>query len=441
MSPKERRKLLVRYVMPTVLSQLSIFLFTIVDGVFIGRGVGGNGLGAVNLVFPFVMLFMALNMLPTVGGLTVAAIRTGRKDYAGANTVFMHSLGMNVAISFVLMLLGMFATEGIARLCGAGESFLALSCDYLFWYAVFFVPCGLCSDLLGFCRIDGAPELVTVSVIICTSVNIFLDWLFVFPLGMGLKGAAIASGAAQTLNALIALPHFLRKKGFLRFQRVKPDFSLVKRLLLRGVPECVSQFSPPVCIALTNIMLGKMIGDAGVNAYSVLGYAASFAVAVFIGTAEGLQPLFGNSYGAKDEESLHAFLRSGVIIATAGSVLISVLTCLLGDPICTLYGVDGATRSMTLYAMPQYVLGFVLEAPTVVIASYLYSTTRTKGALLIHFCRSFVVNSAVILLLPRLCGPDSIWITFAVYESLALLLAVLTLKRADRNGAVGGEAE
>lgn len=441
MTLKERNRLLFQYVTPTILSQVSVFLFSIVDGVFVGRGIGGNALGAVNIAFPYIMVFTALTMLATVGGLTVAAIRIGRGDLDGASQVFMHSVVMSSSISLLMMLPAVLAPEAVVKLCGAGEGFVEPAAEYLFWYGVFFVPCGLCSSLLGFCRVDGDPLRVTVSVVTCTACNVVLDYLLIFPAGMGLAGAAIATGASQTLNMLLGLTHYFSKKGTIRFRRVKTDAALARRILIRGIPECVSQFSAPICIALTNIMLAAMLGDDAVNAYSVLGYAASFSVAVFIGTAEGIQPLFGNCYGAKNEKDLKAFLRAGLIVATAGSFVISAVIWLLGDGICSLYRVSGSVRAVTLGALPAYVLGFVVQAPTIVITAYLYSTTRTHQALTINAVRSFVVNTAVILLVPRLFGPRSIWYTFIIYEALALLLAVTVLKRADRHGAVSGAAE
>ena len=432
-----RRSTLIKYVVPSVMGMVSIFLFTIVDGIFVGRGVGTDGLGAVNIAFPFVMIYGAFCMLTTIGGLTITAIRVGRGDRDGANDAFMHSLVMTFIICVLMTLAGTCLTTPLARLLGANDTYLSMTCDYLFWYSVFIIPCSMGNTLMGFCRNDGAPVLVSAATIIATVFNIIADWVFIFPLHMGLKGAAVATGLAQTIAFGIMLMHFLLKKGELRFCRFRPQGYLFKMIAVRGLPECISQFSVPLGTVLTNNMLIRLLGDSAVNAYSVICYAASFAAAAFAGTAEGLQPVFGNCYGAKREDDLRWFFRAGAVISVAGSAGITVIVLLLWRGICFLFGVEGASEEMAMRAMPQYSWGFIMQAVCVIVSGYLYSTTRTRQALVINILRSFVFNTAVILLVPVIFGADAIWYTFGIYEGLTAIVSVILLRRADRNGAIG----
>ena len=138
-----RARRLVRYVVPTILSSLSIFLFSIIDGVFVGRGVGTDALGAINIAFPFIMIFNALLMLFTIGGLTITAIRFGRQDHEGANQSFMHAFTMALIISVLFCLAGLIFTKPLIRLMGGSDYFLDLASDYLFYYSLFMIPCGI----------------------------------------------------------------------------------------------------------------------------------------------------------------------------------------------------------------------------------------------------------------------------------------------------------
>ena len=436
-----RGRTLFKYVVPTILSTVSVFLYSIVDGILVGRGVGSDALGAVNLAFPFVMVYMALTMLTIIGGVTIAAIRIGRNDHEGANATFIHSFIATMIVSAIMMLVGLFFTEPVAKLMGAKGVYVDMVKEYLFWYAVFFIPCGCCNSLLGFCRNDGSPVMVSITTIIGTVFNIVGDYVMIFPLHMGLKGAAIATGVAQTLAMLICLTHFAKKKGILRFRREKWDFSLLKKILLRGAPECVNQFVTPMGLILTNNMLSLMLGNGEINAFSVIGYAASFAVSVFVGTAEGIQPLLGNRYGAKDEDSLKYYFHAGLIISFIGAVVLSALILYFWNPILTLFDVDEATRISAVFALPRYMSVFIFQSLIVIITSYLYSTTRTKQALTINVLRAFVLDTLAILLIPRLFGADSIWFTSPIYEFVALIVAVILLRRADKNGAIGKTAE
>lgn len=271
-------KKLIKYVVPTMLSSVCFFLFTIVDGVFIGKGVGIEGVSATNLVLPFIMVVNALFMLTTIGGVTITAIRLGRGDKAGANQAFMHSVISNVVVAAVLCAAGVFFAGPICTLLGASGTFHKLAVEYLFWYSIFIIPSGLSTVLQGFCRNDGSPVLVSAAVIISTVCNIFGDWLLIFPIPWGMKGAAIATGVSQTLSLIIILGHFLMRKGALYFYRPRLDGALLRKIAVRGLPESISQLSTPVMTLCMNLVLARHIGDLGINAFAVISYVSSFSI-------------------------------------------------------------------------------------------------------------------------------------------------------------------
>lgn len=434
--PVSRSKNLVKYVIPTMLGSVSFFLFTIVDGIFVGQGVGIDALGAVNLMMPFVMIVNALFQLTTIGGVTVVAIRFGRKDNEGANAVFLHALAGTLIISVLLCLIGIFLTGPVCRLLGATDTYYSMAKEYLFWYSVFIIPSGLSTVFQGFCRNDGSPVLVSAAVVSSAALNIFGDWLLVFPLHMGLKGAAIATGVSQTMTMLILMFHFILKRGKLRIHKFKPQAVLLKKIFVRGLPECIAQFATPVTTLWMNKVLISQIGDTAVNAYSVISYVASFSVAIFFGTSEGLQPLIGNCYGEKNGKDLKYYFHAGLIINFAGSAIINILLLIFGSNICRLFGADGETLEYTVQAMPIYALGFLVMAFNTMISAYLYSTKRTKQAVVINVLRSFVLNTVAILAIPKIFGSSVVWYAFAVYEAIVLVIAVILLRYSERNGII-----
>lgn len=429
-----RRKTLLTYVVPATLTNACIFLFTIVDGIFVGHGVGTHGLGAVNIAVPFTMICAALFMLTSIGGVTVTAIRLGRGDQEGANQAFMHSFSATAVITVVLSIVGVFFTVPVARLLGADDSYLPMVRDYLFWYSLFIIPSGLSVNLQSFCRNDGSPVLVGIATAAGTAFNIFADWLFVFPLKMGLMGAALATGISQTITLLIVLTHFVQKKGALRFGRFHRNNALYRKLVFRGLPEMIAQFTTPVTTICMNRVLLAYMGEIGVNSFSIISYVASFTMSVLFGSSEGLQPLFGHCYGAKDEESLKYYFRAGGVISLVGSAVIVALTVLLDRGICALFGADAETLAFTVQSMPHYVWGFIIAGMNILISAYFYSTKRSKQAILLNVMRSLVVNIVVILGLPALLGKGIVWYTFGIYESIVLVLAVVLLKHSERNG-------
>ena len=438
---KDQTRKLIRYTLPSILSMVSIFFFGIVDGIFVGHGVGINAVGAINIAFPFIMFFTAFTMLTTIGALTITAIRIGRKDFDGANQVFTLAIALNAAIGTVLCLFGTIFTGPLAKMLGATDTFYPLVKEYLFWYSIFIIPCCLNSAFLGFARNDGVPELVSILTVGSSVLNIIGDYILIFPLHMGLKGAALATGSAQTLSLLFAFGHFLQKRGKLRLGRLQIVPSLIFNMFKRGMPECVAQFGTPVTMVLTNVMLARHLGDDALNAYSLLMYIATFSASIFVGASQGLQPLFGNSYGEENESDLRYYLRAGLCISVGGGMIVNFFLLFSGPTVALLFNSNQAAIALFNQHMPKYLVSILLEAVTVTISAFLYSTTRSKAALSIHVLRAFVVNSIVILSIPMLLGPQNLWFAPLIIEIIVMTMAIILLKYNTRNGLIGADKE
>lgn len=224
-----RNKIIFKNVAPAILANACVFLFSVVDGIFVGNGAGIQALGAVNLALPFVLVTNALNAMASIGGVTITAIRFGRGDKDGAQNAFMHSFTISFLIGLLVMLAGCVFTAPMCSLLGASESYAEMVQDYVFWWALFSVANSLSLNLQSFCRNDGAPGLVAVTNVITTTVTIFLDWLFVFPMQKGVMGAAVATGISQIVGLLIISTHFIFRKGNLVIGRYKPRLSCTVR--------------------------------------------------------------------------------------------------------------------------------------------------------------------------------------------------------------------
>ena len=220
MAKKDRT--LIHYIVPSAGALCVTYLYNIVDGIFVGQGVGHLALAAVNITVPFITTLVAVSTLFAMGGSTVIAIRLGRGDKQGANDAFMTSMIMTLLLSVLLLMIGMLFPEQISRLCGSSDTILPMASEYLFYYTAFSIPFLFSNCLSIFVRNDGAPTLSFLGMCAGAVANIFLDWLLIFPLQMGLKGAAIASGLGQLLAFFILISHFIRKKGTLRIKKYTP---------------------------------------------------------------------------------------------------------------------------------------------------------------------------------------------------------------------------
>lgn len=427
-------KNVLKIVIPTVFSQCAIFLFTIIDGIFVGRGVGTDALGAVNMALPFMMIIAAAYLLTTIGGVTIAAIRIGRKDIDGANQVFMHALCLTALLSAIFMIIGTVFNEVLVTALGATGVYHDMVSEYIFWCSIFTIPSAMSIILQGFGRNDNAAVLVMIATIASTVCNVFLDWLFVFPLQRGLAGAAIATGISQLLSFVIIAMHFIRKRGDLRIGNFKVDGVLVKKILTRGLPEMLSQLTTPIMTICMNAVILRYIGNNGINAYSVISYISSFTFAIVLGVAEGMQPLFGQSYGEQNKQDMKYYFRVGRIISFVGSAFIYLVTFFVGANICRLFGADTAATEMSVVTMPKYGWMFLFAALNTMIAAYLYSTKRTKEAVLLNILRGFVFLPACIWGISIASNGTLVWFTVGIAEVLSLIAGTVIVKHSERNG-------
>lgn len=422
---QEKNKTLWRYIIPSAGALCVTYLYNIVDGIFVGRGVGHLALAAVNITVPFITALVAISYLFAMGGSTVIAIRLGRGDKKGANDAFMTAFIMTMLLSVVLLLIGTLLPERIALLCGSSQTILPMAKEYLFYYTLFSTPFLLSNCLSIFVRNDGAPGLAFAGMCIGAVMNIFLDWLFIFPFGMGLKGAAIASGLGQILSFVILLSHFVRKRGQLRIQRYSHSFALVGKICKRGVPECVSQLNTPVTALCYNWVLSGTLGDIGVSTFSVLSFIYSFANAILSGVASGLQPLWGQAYGRNNKEELRGYFRVGITINIIASVVIYAVLFALRIPVARLFNNDPALVEMVSGALPVFALSFLFMSVNLIFTAYFYSTKQTLKSDVIAVSRGIVVKAFAIFLIPVILGDVYVWCSAAVAEAVTLAICLL----------------
>lgn len=428
----ERTKSLRRFIFPAIGGLFVTYLYNVVDGIFVGQGVGAAALGAVNIGVPFITFVVAIVAMFPMGGATVVAIRMGRGDREGANHAFMTSFTLTALLSAVLMMVGMVFSQQIVDVSGAyklSDTMRKMAADYLFYYSAFSIPMLMSTCLSVFVRNDGSPTLSFMGMCVGAAANIFLDWLFIFPLGMGVVGAAVASGLGQVSSVIVLLTHFIRKKGDLRIKPVKIDTTLIKKICKRGVPEAISQLTTPVTALCYNLMLASLIGDIGVSTFSVLSFIYSLANAILSGVAQGLQPLWGNCYGKRNTSEMNWFLRCGITINMILSVAIYGILFICDEPIIRIFNKDNDLVQTAAAALPMFSLSFMPMALNLIYTAFMFSTKRTTQANAIAICRGIVIKAAAIFCIPILFDSSAIWIAPFIAELFTLVLSFVLSKQ------------
>lgn len=430
MNPKAKQ--LCSYIFPAVGSLFVTYLYNVMDGIFVGQGIGSAALGAVNIGVPFITFAVAIVAMFPMGGATIIAIRMGRDDKDGANNAFMTALTLTVLTAVILTVVGTVFSQQIVDLSGArklGEEMRRMSTDYLFYYSAFSLPMLMSNCLSVFVRNDGSPTLSFVGMCTGAVSNIFLDWLFIFPLQMGVIGAAVASGLGQIVSLLVLLSHFIRKHGNLRIRRFTIQPVLIRKICKRGAPEAVTQLTTPVTALCYNLVLAGLVGDIGVSTYSVLSFIYSLANAVLSGVAQGLQPLWGNSYGKQDTKEINDYFRFGMTINLMLSVLVSAVLILFDEPAIRIFSQDMELINAASKALPVFALSFIPMALNLVYTSLLYSTKRTKQSDIIAICRGIVIKAIAIFCIPIIFGSNTIWAAPLVAEMITFAIAVILTRK------------
>mgnify|MGYP001115657841 FL=1 len=421
-------KSLCRYIFPAMGGLFATYLYNVVDGIFVGQGVGSAALGAVNIGVPFITFAVAIAAMFPMGGGTVVAIRMGREDKEGANHAFMTAFLLTLLASLLLTLIGMAFSRQIVDLSGGrtlSHTMRDMAADYLFYYCAFSVPMLMSTCLSVFVRNDGSPALSFVGMCVGAGANIFLDWLFIFPMKMGVVGAAIASGLGQVFSVAVLLSHFVRKRGSLRFRRFPVSGALIGKICKRGVPEAASQLTTPVTALCYNLMLARLVGDIGVSTFSVLSFIYSLVNAILSGTAQGLQPLWGLCYGERDTDGMNLYFRWGIRINAILSVVIYGLLFLFAEPVIQIFNRDPELVQNASAALSLFGLSFIPMALNLIYTAFLYSTKRTLQADAISLSRGVVLKAAAIFCMPVLFGIDVIWLAPFAAELLTLVLALV----------------
>ena len=408
-------------------------LYVVVDGIFVGRGVGLQALAAINLSYPYITILFAVVTMLSMGGATITAISLGRGNNKAANRTFTATFKLVLYFSIIISAVSVAFPQFFAKLMGANAALLADTATYIRYYVLFSSIYCLATLLAIFVRNDGNPRLALWGMLSGAIANIFFDWLFIFPLKMGLMGAAIASGIGQILSLLILFSHFWHKKGLLRFSKTPLRFSLTKEICMVGFPELISQMSLAVTIFCYNLIILKYYGQIGVSAFGVVCYLLEISVAIFLGVSQGSQPLISRRCGEEDLLGEKHFLKMAFAANTVLSVVTYLLMLICGRSVIYIFNPDPILIDLGYEFFFYYGFSFIFASVNIVFTTYFLATKRTKRSLIIAFLRSLSLNAVLAFLFPFLWGKAAIWLGISATEIMVMLIAIVLYKLPSAN--------
>lgn len=420
----------IRFSTATIASLMVFSLYSIVDGLFVARGVGEYAMSAVNLAVPFMNAMFSIALLFAVGTSTIIAIYLGEGKGENANSLFTQNAVLLLVMGVALSVLVIVFLEPFALLLGAEEMTLPYVKDYLLGLAPFAFCFMVSYNMEILVKTDGHPKVALLTVITGCLANCVLDYVAIFLLDWGIFGAAVATGVSQLLTVVLYLRHFMSKRSTFHFTRFRFDFSIYRRLLPIGVSDSLTELCNGVMIFLFNHTILRCIGERGLVSYTIIAYANTLIINTTMGISQGAQPLISFHYGRKDESSCRKLLKYGLISAAAVSIGCFVVLWIFAPQLTQAFlGLeDLALNEYTVDAFRRYGISYLLLGFNVFIGGYLTARERPRGAIAISTGRGLIVQAAALLTLAATLGGDAIWFTPVISEAVVLVLSLLLLR-------------
>ncbi len=422
----ELRKRFLRFVLPSIASMWAFSLYTIIDGIFVARGVGETAMAAVDLSMPFTSLVFAIGVALAAGTSTLISISLGKGDLDRARGLFSQNLAVTAAVSLVITALALIFLEDIALFLGATADTLRYVEEYVGTIAVFAVFFTVSYNMEVQVKANGAPQISTVGVLSCGLMNVALDALFVLVFRWGVWGAALATGLAQVTSAVVFFVYFHTHRERLRLEPFRLDLGAYRRILPLGLSEGLNELSNGLVIFLFNRTILRVIGEQALPTYTIISYVSTLVLMTMTGTAQGMQPLLSWSLGAGRRRDCWRLMRYGAVTA-ALFALLSFALGELGAPliVSAFLERDSDIFSYSVSALRAYACSFLVLGCNIIFAGASTAMERPGPAFLISVSRSLVLPAASLLILPALFGDWGIWTAPLVSELACLVLTAL----------------
>ena len=425
--------LFFKYLMPAVTGTLAIGILIFIDTVFIGRGIGAQGLAALNIALPAFTFYCCVGYLLGVGGATVASIDEGR-GLNNKKRIFTTCIVIGLIISAIFVIVQNIYLDEIVRILGAKGDIFPLAKSYL-RVVVYASGLYLMPHIINpFVRNDNNPNLTMIGMVACGIVNLTLDYIFIFKFGWGMAGAATATGIAQFTYTMILCIHFFKKDRRLGFEKIDMRFEDVKRILTVGMPSFINEISSGLIIFLFNLYLLKLGGELSVAAYSIIININYLVYLIYMGVGQTIQPLVSYNYGSGRKDRVNKFLTLGLIFNISYALIVIIIFLTKSDIIIEPFNKDNdKLRLLTSQNILKYFSATIFTGINVVIATYIQAQGQGKASSVIMFFRAFLLMVIGVIVLSKCFGIDGVWYTTLFSEVVTFIGLMIWMKLYKKN--------
>lgn len=426
-------QLFLKYVFQNVAGMIGISIYILADTFFISVCSGANGITVLNLALPIYGLIFAIGAMIGVGSATRYAIKKaqGQKDI---EHYFTQAIIWDTIFSIPFMLLGILVPEQVLRLMGADSEIMLLGRNYVRIFMTATPLFMMNYAFTSFARNDNAPTIVMIGSISGSMFNIVFDYIFMFPMGMGLTGAALATICSPLVTSLICCTHYLSPKNHVGFKWKYPSVRDFLSCCGLGISAFVGEMSSAITTIIFNLLILGITGNVGVAAYGVVANLSLIAMAIFNGVSQGVQPLISESYGYGRHNDVRKLLKMGIFICLFLEVITVAVIWGFTDSLAGIFNSEGNHMLMS-YAhdgLRLYFLGYFFAGINIFLVGYFSATDKAMQAFTASILRGALAIAVFAVLMSKIWGMNGVWLSFLISEVVTFFTILIMLKK--KNG-------
>ena len=407
-----------RYTVLSVLGTLGVSCYILADTFFVSKGLGTNGLTALNLAIPIYNFIHGSGLMLGMGGATKFSIYKSQGRSRDIDCIYTNTLYLAALLSALFFLTGLLFSGQLSLLLGADGTVFAMTETYLRWLLLF-APAFILNDVfLCYVRNDGSPQLAMVAMLIGSFANIVLDYVFIFPFRMGIFGAIFATGLSPIISIAVMSPHWLRKRHSFHLTKVKPDAAVMGQTVSLGFPSLIAQLSSGIVMITFNALILGITGNTGVAAYGVVANISLVVVAVYTGISQGMQPLVSSAYGRGNRQHMREVFRYALGTTLAVSGLVYLFLFVFASPVAAVFNSerDPILQQIAVSGLKLYFLSVPFAGYNIILATYFTSIERALPAHVLSLLRGLILIIPMAFLMSFLLGMTGIWISYPLTE-------------------------
>ena len=424
-------KLLMQYAVPAIIAMTASSLYNMVDSIFIGHGVGPMAISGLAITFPLMNLAAAFGSLVGVGASTLVSVKLGQKDYSSAQHILGNVVSLNVIMGILFTIITLIFLDPILYFFGASETTIPYARDYmviiLLGNAITHLYLGLNSVL----RSAGHPQKAMVATILTVVINTILDPLFIYGFHMGIKGAAVATILAQIISLIWLIKIFCNKNELLHFRRgiYRLHGNLVSNIIGIGMAPFLMNLASCCIVILINKGLKLYDGDLAIGAFGIVNRIVFLFVMIVMGLNQGMQPIAGYNFGAKQYHRVNHVMKLTVIAAT----IITTSGFIVGEFIPRLavsaFTTDETLVNLSANGLRIVVMFFPIIGFQMVTSNFFQSIGMARKAIILSLSRQVLILIPCLFILPLFFGSHGVWISMPISDLAASVLAAIMLYR------------